>query len=383
MGKTNFCLNMIIKNEAKTLPRLFESLHKYIDYFVIYDTGSEDTTIAVLNELSKKYEIKGEIHHSQWFDFATNRNLALEKGFESRQLGKHACDWLLIIDADEELIVENGDVFNTLDPSRSYALYKNNLGALTKTLALISLEQKEWYWKGKIHNYLFNDKKENVKIEFLDSIFIRYNNFEGAKSHQFKSPKEKSEFDVILLEEELDSQIVNSANLHRFTQLANECYSSEQIEKAVKNYKLVINNSEMYPDVKYSSLIQLSIIYFENYKNSDEAKNGLLEAITIQSNRKEAYYFSAKIYQANREFNKAKELLERANELPNNYSNLVFVDLNVYTWKIQFELAFIYYNLKQFEQFAKLIVELDSNRYLPKIKKSFLDVLKQKASKLN
>jgi tetratricopeptide (TPR) repeat protein len=376
--KTNVCLNMIVKNEAKTLPRLFESLHRYIDYFVIYDTGSDDDTIEVIKKISDKFEIKGEIYQSEWIDFATNRNLALSKGYESRKLGRHTCNWLLFIDADEELIVENPSIFSSLKSSVTYCLYKNDLGILFKKRSLISLEQPNWYWKGAIHNYLVNVSQANMKIEFIPEIFIKCNNFEGAKSHKFSGPKEKSASDVIMLEEELRSEIVNSGNLHRYTQLANECYESEQFEKASKYYTLVIENSDKFLDVQYTSLIQLSHIYFENFRDEETSKKVLLKAIGILSNRKEAYYFLAKIYQANREFNTAKEFLEKANELPKNFSNFDFVDLNVYTWKIEFELAFIYYNLKQVEQLKKVLIELDCNAYIPKNKKCFLDALNQR-----
>ena len=39
------CLNMIVKDEAANLERLFASLYKSIDYYVISDTGSSDNTI--------------------------------------------------------------------------------------------------------------------------------------------------------------------------------------------------------------------------------------------------------------------------------------------------------------------------------------------------
>ena len=42
--KTTICLNMIVKNELKVLPRLFDSLIDYIDSYLIVDTGSTDGT---------------------------------------------------------------------------------------------------------------------------------------------------------------------------------------------------------------------------------------------------------------------------------------------------------------------------------------------------
>ena len=42
------CLNMIVKNESKTLPVLLKTVREIIDYYVIVDTGSEDCTPALI-----------------------------------------------------------------------------------------------------------------------------------------------------------------------------------------------------------------------------------------------------------------------------------------------------------------------------------------------
>ena len=60
--RTGICLNMIVRNEARNLPRLFASLQGQVDYFVIADTGSTDETPALLVELGKQFGIPGEVH---------------------------------------------------------------------------------------------------------------------------------------------------------------------------------------------------------------------------------------------------------------------------------------------------------------------------------
>ena len=69
---------MIVKNEEKVIERCLFSCLKFIDYFVICDTGSTDKTIEVINNFSKKYNLKGEVHQHEWVNFAHNRNLSLE-----------------------------------------------------------------------------------------------------------------------------------------------------------------------------------------------------------------------------------------------------------------------------------------------------------------
>lgn len=86
---------MIVKNEEKNLSRCLKSLTKLTKYInselIIVDTGSTDDTV----DIAKQYTDKVYIH--TWNnDFAAMRNISIaySKG-----------DWILIIDADEE--VEN------------------------------------------------------------------------------------------------------------------------------------------------------------------------------------------------------------------------------------------------------------------------------------
>ena len=44
----SICLNMIVKNEAKIITRLLESVVDIIDYWVICDTGSTDNTCEMI-----------------------------------------------------------------------------------------------------------------------------------------------------------------------------------------------------------------------------------------------------------------------------------------------------------------------------------------------
>ena len=76
--KKTICLNMIVKNETKNLERLFKSLHKVIDYYVIHDTGSTDGTPEKIKEILGNYNISGEIHHEKWKNFGYNRQKAID-----------------------------------------------------------------------------------------------------------------------------------------------------------------------------------------------------------------------------------------------------------------------------------------------------------------
>ena len=69
------CLNMIVKNEANVIRRCLDSIHPFIDYWVIVDTGSSDGTQDIIR--ATLASIPGDLHQRPWRDFAHNRNEAL------------------------------------------------------------------------------------------------------------------------------------------------------------------------------------------------------------------------------------------------------------------------------------------------------------------
>ncbi len=85
----SFC--MIAKNEQENLPRCLASVQPYIDEMIVVDTGSEDHTV----ESARAYGAR--VAFFSWCnDFAAARNYAISQA---------SCDWILMLDADEELQV--------------------------------------------------------------------------------------------------------------------------------------------------------------------------------------------------------------------------------------------------------------------------------------
>jgi len=97
------CLCMIVRNEAERLPRLLASVAGHVDDIVIADTGSEDNTFGLACELARKFNKEGGTHvfRTEFKDFSQARN-------EVMKAARMKADYLLCLDADEELVATPG-----------------------------------------------------------------------------------------------------------------------------------------------------------------------------------------------------------------------------------------------------------------------------------
>jgi glycosyltransferase involved in cell wall biosynthesis len=87
-------LCMIVKNEAQNLGRCLASAQAWADEIIVVDTGSSDETVAIAESFGAK------VDYFEWCnDFAAARNYSL-----SLATG----EWILVLDADQELFVGSG-----------------------------------------------------------------------------------------------------------------------------------------------------------------------------------------------------------------------------------------------------------------------------------
>ena len=59
MSSPTLCLNMIVKNESRTIKRLLDSVVPIIDTYCICDTGSTDNTMDIICKYFKDKGITG------------------------------------------------------------------------------------------------------------------------------------------------------------------------------------------------------------------------------------------------------------------------------------------------------------------------------------
>jgi glycosyltransferase involved in cell wall biosynthesis len=152
---------MIVKNEENNIERCLESIVDKVDEIVLIDTGSTDRTV----QLAKKYTDK--IYYFEWNDnFSEARNYSISKA---------TGDWILIIDADEELVEErDGQIKKILEK----CYYKGINTVIIDNLNFLTFDLKNYdefklprfFRNGKI-KYQF--KVHNQPIYDSPSVFVK------------------------------------------------------------------------------------------------------------------------------------------------------------------------------------------------------------------
>lgn len=134
--QSNFSIVIVCKNEEDNIERVLNSVEGLTDDVFVYDNGSTDNTISILQQ----YQVR--IHRGPWLGYGSTKQKAIE-------LAKY--DWVLSIDADEALDSELQNSLKNLsliDPQTVYQInFKNLLGE----------KHLKWgEWGGDQHIRLFN-----------------------------------------------------------------------------------------------------------------------------------------------------------------------------------------------------------------------------------
>jgi glycosyltransferase involved in cell wall biosynthesis len=151
--KRHLCLNSIVRNESARMVRMLDSVKDHITTFAILDTGSTDDTVAVIEKWAVDNGINGIVARGAFVDFSQARNDAL---MLARSWWKHPnapkFSYLLLVDADMQLVVEDLNAFaNLLAPS--YELVQKAGGMSYNNIRLIHVAP-QFKYVGVTHEYL-------------------------------------------------------------------------------------------------------------------------------------------------------------------------------------------------------------------------------------
>jgi len=142
-------LNAIVRNEAANLPRMLASVARYITGAAILDTGSTDDTIEIVRDFLNALNIPVVVGHAPFVNFSQARNAALDLATAASSLRG---EYLLLVDADMELIAKHDDVFDGLT-APAYAMIQRS-GTISYWNPRLVRRDAHARYVGVTHEYL-------------------------------------------------------------------------------------------------------------------------------------------------------------------------------------------------------------------------------------
>jgi tetratricopeptide (TPR) repeat protein len=145
---------LIVKNEEKVLATCLQSIKDYVDEIIVVDTGSTDRTVAIAESFGAR------VYHHPWENhFSKHRN---------QSFGYARGDWILYIDADEELLPGSGQVlleavkindnFDAITVILECVFGQNGAKATNNSIRIFR-NHRGLHYEGRVHNYIVGVKK--------------------------------------------------------------------------------------------------------------------------------------------------------------------------------------------------------------------------------
>lgn len=278
------CVYAICKNEMQFVEKWLENM-KEADYIVVLDTGSTDGTYEFLQKDPRVTKVKQKVIDPWRFDVARN---------ESMKLCPKDANILVCTDFDELFTQGWAEIIRTnWKPEFTRGFYQyawshNAQGERRDLFKYDKCHTRDYHWVFPVHEVLMpidpNFKERG--IDFGNSIILDH--------WQDLSKPRKYYFDLLEL-----ACKENPDNSHTRMLLAREYLIKKDLQKAVEEFKYVLNMPDVnQPNrrlVLLNSIIQLAFTY-EDLNNFDEAIWYCQEFIKEDKSYREPYFLMAEMY---------------------------------------------------------------------------------------
>jgi len=356
--KPKLALCMIVKDEAHVIRETLENVSKYIDYYVINDTGSTDNTKEIIKEYFDSINIPGEIithefrkctcHGPEYkkysfFHFGWNRSYAI-KCCEGKS------EYIWVMDADD-LVIGEMDLSNLTEDCYQVTYGKDF--TYLRPQIFRNDSTYNWHYKDPLHEYLDCDKK-NYRRGILPGKFYIDSRRLGARN---KDPQKYLK-DALVFEEMLKE---NPNNDRYIFYGAQSYYDYQDYENAMRMYKKRASLGGWFEEVFYSYYkVAMAMEHLKMpWKDSE---NAYLDAYKYCKQRAEPLYNIALHYRFANDFQNGYKWAKKASQIPFPNNCQLFVYKDMYDYKIADEVAINAYYLGKYHEsysISKKLLELN------------------------
>lgn len=357
---------MMMKNEERYLEKTLKALlplRKEIESeLIILDTGSEDNSV----EIAKKYTDK--IYFEKW-----NNNFA---DMRNKSISYASGEWLLILDADEELIEYKKLVeffkSNLYKKFNSASLELKNISSqdneeFTRTINLRMFKNDNFSYKGAIHEQ--PQYKEPIYNNI--AVFNHYGYLYIDEEQRFNKIKRNEKILLDVLKTEENNEYINFQMAKNLMAIDKNKEAKYYMEKSFQLYK----NKGRIPAYVYSNLAKLYITISEY----DKAERICEDYIKFDDKNIDIYYYLALSKYISYKYQDSLEKYNKYIYLLDNYNistqyNSIFCDGNTVGLRESAEIKIlqIYYSLGQYNEVLNCVKKLKSNQ----INNLYIEIIK-------
>lgn len=367
MSKTSktskLCLVMMVKDESHIITDTLEHLFPYIEYCVIADTGSTDSTPEQIKEVCKSFNIPYTLVHHYWINFGQNRTQVLDLAHGLRDT--HQCDYYLMFDADDMICGELP--IHKLGKADAYYCTLQ-LGSIVYNRLMFFRCDFEWGYKGVLHEYPYNKKTDTFITELLVGDYHIQANSRGISARN-KQPEKYTKDAHVLIEAlscETDPILISRYIFY----IARSFMDAKDYTQAIEYFELYLNDSTRWYEERFES--QMCIGYCKIYSNDHHTsvQQAMINAWIIDPIRVEPFYELARFYRLRQHYSEAyafacmgKYILQSNN--PSTPKRNLFVQKEVYEYALLDELAVAAYWTGRKQECLEICTYLLTQKNIP------------------
>jgi glycosyltransferase involved in cell wall biosynthesis len=339
------CYSAIFKNESRNVYRCLDALKPIINFVCICDTGSQDSTIELVEQWGKENNIPTKVYSgpTQTFkNFGYNRTLAYKKAVEAFPLA----DYLLLVDAD--MVIKIEPTFDKQKLTGNFYLFEQVTNHLRYwNTRLISTAYK-WESVGVTHEYWNCKKKDTHGIKTKD-IWIHDIGDGGCKDDKFKR-------DIRLLTEGLNDPETNTFLRGRYMfYLANTYKDLNEYQNGIDWYQKRIDHDGWVEEIYYS-YFNMGKCYL-GLRETAKATECFLLAWDKHPTRAETLYELSKLYREKEKYKVSYMYAEKGFKIKYPENDSLFIVNSVYEYLFLEELYLTgFYNGPEGKQKGKACI---------------------------
>ncbi|MBC8014610.1 MAG: glycosyltransferase [Sporomusaceae bacterium] len=301
-------LCMIAKNEEQNIGRCLQSVTGVVDEIIIVDTGSSDNTCQIAQGFGAKVQ---SFTWNDNFSDARNASLDLATG-----------DWILFLDADEELAKGSGATLQSavLEPKiEGYFIKIINVAGDDRfpensedMVFRLFRNKKSYRFKGAVHEQIcdaISEKNEGTPYQFIEDAVIYHYGY--LNSHI--EAKDKKKRNRVLLEREL---IHKPDDLLVRFHYGVELYRMEEYLLAIQEFEKIVTKVNPKQIIYGPKLVRYIVLAYKKVQELRLALHALQQGLALFPDYADLYHLGGITHYELREYGLAYEYFQKAVQAP-------------------------------------------------------------------